>query len=104
MTSDPESFSLHSYLGGLWLPLITPFCNGVVDEVSLRRLVRHYAGLPIDGLILAATSGEGLTLGMSELEWIVAVTREALAESAALSPDLPWAFRQLHQEALSHAG
>lgn len=80
MTSDPESFSLRSHLHGLWLPLITPFCNGVIDETSLRRLVRHYAGLPIDGLILAATSGEGLTLGMSELEWIVAVTREALAE------------------------
>jgi 4-hydroxy-tetrahydrodipicolinate synthase len=31
-------------------------------------------------LILAATSGEGLTLGLAELEWIVAVTREALAE------------------------
>ena len=29
MTSDPESFRLRSYLGGLWLPLITPFCDGV---------------------------------------------------------------------------
>src|SRR5271163_499230 len=86
MTSDPESFSLRSHLHGLWLPLITPFCDGVVDEVSLRRLVRHYAGLPIDGLILAATSGEGLTLGMAELEWIVAVTREALAESRRYLP------------------
>ena len=27
--------------------------------------------LPIDGLILAATSGEGMTLGMAELERIV---------------------------------
>ena len=63
MTSDPESFSLRSHLHGLWLPFITPFCDGVVDEVSLRRLVRYYACLPIDGLILAATSGEGLTLG-----------------------------------------
>ena len=86
MTSDPESFSLRSHLHGLWLPLITPFCDGVVDETSLRRLVRHYAGLPIDGLILAATSGEGLTLGPSELEWIVAATREALAESRRYLP------------------
>jgi 4-hydroxy-tetrahydrodipicolinate synthase len=80
MTPDPESAYLRSLLRGLWLPLITPFCDGVVDEASLRRLVRHYAGLPIDGLILAATSGEGLTLGMAELEWIVAVTRETIGE------------------------
>jgi 4-hydroxy-tetrahydrodipicolinate synthase len=57
-----------------------------VDEVSLRRLVRHYAGLPIDGLILAATSGEGLTLGMAELEWIVAVTRKTLGEGRRYLP------------------
>lgn len=86
MTTASESFSLRSHLHGLWLPLITPFCDGVVDETSLRRLVRHYAGLPIDGLILAATSGEGLTLGPSELEWIVAATREALAESRRYLP------------------
>ena len=48
--------------------------------------MRHYADLPIDGLILAATSGEGLTLGISELEWIVAVTREALSEARRYLP------------------
>ncbi|HLX14140.1 MAG TPA: 4-hydroxy-tetrahydrodipicolinate synthase [Bradyrhizobium sp.] len=77
---------LRSLLHGLWLPLITPFRDGVVDETSLRRLVRHYAGLPVDGLILAATSGEGLTLGMAELEWIVAVTREEIAGRARYMP------------------
>lgn len=86
MTTNPETSGLRSHLGGLWLPLVTPFCDGVVDEVSLRRLVRHYAGLPIDGLILAATSGEGLTLGMAELEWIVAVTREASTEAHRYLP------------------
>src|ERR1700761_861328 len=86
MTTPSESFSLRSHLHGLWLPLITPFCDGVVDETSLRRLVRHYAGLPVDGLILAATSGEGLTLGMAELEWIVAVTRETLSQARRYLP------------------
>ena len=78
MTATHEASDLRSQLRGLWLPLVTPFCDGVVDEVSLRRLVKHYASQPIDGLILAATSGEGLTLGLSELEWTVAVTREAI--------------------------
>jgi 4-hydroxy-tetrahydrodipicolinate synthase len=81
-----QSSGLGGQLHGLWLPLVTPFCDGVVDEVSLRKLLHHYAALPIDGLILAATSGEGLTLGMAELEWIVAVTRETLCEARRYLP------------------
>jgi 4-hydroxy-tetrahydrodipicolinate synthase len=44
---------------GIWLPLITPFRDGEVDEASLRRLVRHYAREAVDGMILAATTGRG---------------------------------------------
>ena len=55
-----------SRLGGIWLPLITPFRDGRLDETSLRRLLAHYAGEPVDGLILAATTGEGLTLDEEE--------------------------------------
>jgi 4-hydroxy-tetrahydrodipicolinate synthase len=73
-------------LHGLWLPLVTPFRDGAIDEASLRRLVRHYAALPVDGLILAATSGEGLTLSPTELERIVTLTR---AESAGRMRYLP---------------
>jgi 4-hydroxy-tetrahydrodipicolinate synthase len=77
---------LRSFLHGLWLPLVTPFRDGVLDETSLRRLVRHYAAQPIDGLILAATSGEGLTLGMAELEWIATVTRDEIAGRTRYMP------------------
>ena len=69
---------LRHQLRGLWLPLVTPFRNSELDEPSLRRLVRHYADGPVDGLILAATSGEGLTLSMTELERLVMVVRSAL--------------------------
>ena len=41
---------LRHLLQGLWLPLVTPFRDGELDEASLRRLVRHYAAGPIDGL------------------------------------------------------
>jgi 4-hydroxy-tetrahydrodipicolinate synthase len=84
--TDLVSSGLRSLLHGLWLPLITPFRDGTLDETSLRRLIRHYAALPIDGLILAATSGEGLTLGMAELEWIVALTRSEMAEGKRYVP------------------
>ena len=84
--TDIRSSGLRSLLHGLWLPLVTPFRDGAVDQASLRRLVRHYAALPVDGLILAATSGEGLTLSLDELERIVALAR---AESAGRMRYLP---------------
>lgn len=69
---------LQNQLRGLWLPLVTPFRDGELDAASLRRLVRHYADRPVDGLILAATSGEGLTLDGAELEQVVTLARAEL--------------------------
>lgn len=76
----------HPDLAGLWLPLVTPFRDGALDEASLRRLTRHYAAQPIDGLILAATTGEGLTLDEAETERVVAVVAEALAAAGRRLP------------------
>jgi 4-hydroxy-tetrahydrodipicolinate synthase len=67
---------LRSSLRGLWLPLITPFRNGELDEASLRRLVRHYAALPVNGLVVAATTGESLTLEPEETERLVLTVRD----------------------------
>jgi 4-hydroxy-tetrahydrodipicolinate synthase len=77
---------LRDHLQGLWLPLVTPFRDGALDELSLRRLVRHYASRPIDGFILAATSGEGLLLAPDELEHLVAAVRAELAELPRILP------------------
>jgi 4-hydroxy-tetrahydrodipicolinate synthase len=74
----------HPPIAGLWLPLITPFKDGRLDEGSLARLVRHYAGEPIDGLILATTTGEGLTLDEAETERLVAVTAASLTRRLPL--------------------
>ncbi|HYD32772.1 MAG TPA: 4-hydroxy-tetrahydrodipicolinate synthase [Azospirillaceae bacterium] len=78
--------SLPPTLHGIWLPLITPFRDGELDETSLRRLVRHYAAEPVDGLILAATTGEGLTLDDEEVERLVTVVA---AELDGLGRDMP---------------
>ena len=64
---------------GIWLPLVTPFRDGVLDEASLRRMVRHYLGQPVDGFILAATTGEGLTIDEQETERLVAVVATEIA-------------------------
>lgn len=70
---------LREHLHGLWLPLVTPFQGGELDETSLRRLTRHYSGQAVDGFILGATSGEGMTLREAELERLVAVVHEEMA-------------------------
>jgi len=70
---------LRNQLQGLWLPLVTPFRGGELDQISLRRLIRHYAEGPVDGLILAATSGEGMTLSTDELERLVRLVRAEIA-------------------------
>jgi 4-hydroxy-tetrahydrodipicolinate synthase len=69
---------LRHRLQGLWLPLVTPFRDGRLDETSLRRLTRHYASQEIDGFILGATSGEGMTLNPGELERLVATVRDEM--------------------------
>ncbi len=68
---------------GLWLPLVTPFRDGALDEASLRRMVRHYLGQPVDGFILAATTGEGLTIDEDESERLVSIV---VAEAAGKRP------------------
>lgn len=77
---------LRNQLSGVWLPLVTPFRDGALDEISLRRLVRHYATDAIDGFILAATSGEGLLLETSELEHLVVGVRAELAQIPRILP------------------
>ena len=69
---------LRQRLHGLWLPLITPFRDGALDDTSLRSLVSHYANQPVDGLILAATSGEGLSLSDAERERLIESVRDQL--------------------------
>jgi 4-hydroxy-tetrahydrodipicolinate synthase len=86
LNTDRANSGLRDRLQGLWLPLVTPFRDGEIDEASLRRLVEHYARGPVDGFILAATSGEGMTLEMAELERIVTLARAAIAECRRTMP------------------
>jgi 4-hydroxy-tetrahydrodipicolinate synthase len=59
--------------GGVWLPLVTPFRDGALDEISLERLVDRYAQTPITGFVVAATTGEGLTLDPGETRRLVEI-------------------------------
>jgi len=54
--------------------------------LSLSRLVRYYVGEPIDGLILGATTGEGLTLDEEEIERLVVLSAAELAKVGRRMP------------------
>lgn len=73
-------------LSGLWLPLITPFRDGRLDELSLRRLLAHYAAQPVDGFILGATTGEGMSLDDAETEQLLAIARDVLDRAGRAVP------------------
>jgi 4-hydroxy-tetrahydrodipicolinate synthase len=77
--TDPRT-SLH----GLWLPLVTPFRDGELDEASLRRMVRHYAAFPVNGMVLAATTGEAMTLEPAETERLVFTVRDEISRARDL--------------------
>jgi 4-hydroxy-tetrahydrodipicolinate synthase len=60
---------------GSFTALVTPFCNGSVDEQAFRGLVDWQIGEGTDGLVPVGTTGESPTLSHDEhrhvVEWCV---------------------------------
>ena len=63
---------------GLWIPLVTPFDHGEVDHASLKRLVAHYRGSGIAGLVACGSTGEAAAL--SDEEQLAVLIVYSLAE------------------------
>ena len=72
--------------GGVWLPIITPFLDGELDKGSFVSLLQHYRDQAIDGYILGATTGEGMTLNKSELNQLIYLANEVLGEKKTRPP------------------
>lgn len=72
-----------STMGGVWLPLVTPFLDGEVDLTSHARSCETYGDTGIRGLILLGTTGEAPTVTSEERSALVSQTRDTL------STDLP---------------
>jgi 4-hydroxy-tetrahydrodipicolinate synthase len=87
---------------GLWLPLVTPFRDGALDERSLRRMARHYLAQPVDGMILAATTGEGVTIDEEETERLVAIVAAEIAGKIPLFLGLSGSDTRKMGKALAH--
>lgn len=63
-------------IDGVWLPIITPFLDHKVDFNSYRRMIEHYIGKGVTGIIPLGTTGESPTVDDSEFEEIIEKTME----------------------------
>ena len=73
----PAPASFH----GVWVPLVTPFHDEGPDLAALRRLVRHYRGAGVDGLVVCGSTGEAAA--MDEYEQLTTLDT-VLDEAGAL--------------------
>ncbi len=64
-------------LGGVWIPLVTPFRESRLDLPSLQRLVEDLVPRGIAGLVAGATTGESLVLSRDELSTLVRAVKDA---------------------------
>jgi len=67
-------------LFGIYVPLITPFKDGEVDEPGLRRLVDYLIAEGVSGLIPCGTTGESPTLSHEEHRRVVEIVVEQTAK------------------------
>ncbi|HET6450726.1 MAG TPA: 4-hydroxy-tetrahydrodipicolinate synthase [Spirochaetia bacterium] len=71
-------------LQGVYIPLVTPFLHGEVDFESYRRLVTHYRGSGISGIVPVGTTGEAPTVEEEEAARIVEATLECAGTAVSV--------------------
>jgi 4-hydroxy-tetrahydrodipicolinate synthase len=67
---------------GLWIPLVTPFRDGVVDHAALGALVERIAPAGIAGFVVCGSTGEAAALDNDEQLAVLATVAKA-------APSLP---------------
>ncbi|MFL1492514.1 4-hydroxy-tetrahydrodipicolinate synthase [Pseudomonas antarctica] len=51
---------------GIWVPIVTPFHDGAIDFIGLRRLVSHLLEKHVAGIMVCTTTGEAAALSRQE--------------------------------------
>jgi 4-hydroxy-tetrahydrodipicolinate synthase len=51
---------------GIWVPVVTPFHDGAIDFIGLRRLVSHLLEKHVAGIMVCTTTGEAASLSRPE--------------------------------------
>lgn len=66
-----------SLFSGIWIPLVTPFRAGRVDDAALGAMVRRYARAGIAGFVALGTTAEPATLDEREQDKVLATVLAA---------------------------
>lgn len=64
---------------GIWVPLVTPFRQGLVDYEAAAALADHLLSRGINGLVVCGTTGEPATMSRAEQENLLACVLERVA-------------------------
>ncbi len=73
--------TVNRHIRGAFTALVTPFsADGSIDEAAFRTIVRRQIDACIDGMVLAASTGESPTLAPEEREWLVGTAVEIASE------------------------
>lgn len=67
---------MRSKFEGIFVPNITPFKNGELDEEGLRRVVRYLIKNGVNGLVPNGTTGESTTLSDEEQKRVLEIVLE----------------------------
>ena len=65
---------------GIWVPLVTPFANGAVDHLALRRLVQLLAAQGVAGFMPCGSTGEAAMLDEAEQDAVLATVLAAAGD------------------------
>lgn len=74
-----------SIFSGIWIPIVTPFADGAVDHVALRRLIGVYADAGVSGLVALGTTGEPAALDAREQDAVLATVLDAAGSLPVLA-------------------
>jgi 4-hydroxy-tetrahydrodipicolinate synthase len=61
---------------GIYVPPVTPFLDGALDEASLRRLVDYLIDAGVTGIVPCGTTGESATLSPAEHIRVIEISIE----------------------------
>ena len=68
---------------GLYTAIVTPFCEGKLDEPAYRRLIKHILDGGADGIVPNGTTGENPALDDDERRAIISIAVEMCNEQGA---------------------
>lgn len=76
----PEANGSHDWLGGLFVPVTTPFdpVTGDVEPVHFRDNLRRWLQTPVDGYVLFGSTGEGALLDEDEMVRLAEYARDVI--------------------------